>query len=245
MHFRCETFEDFRRSPRVFGLANGAPGGTQKSTFHPGSLTWNLRIHPWEKENHESQLPKHHFQVRFVTLRGVSKKSVVSKKSKQRVYWNGNFGINWHRILSAIQKVFLLLVSSQKASFPAPQYDLTDYWRLPSMLPRVLTSKLAILDPTCSFTRSSSRRPCLRKLLEKRAGEWIKKIKKITHPPSLLLNLHRHSLSVQLCLRQRATGSGRCERPNCQNSPGNVNTVITPCAELIDCHGGMCWYHTC
>lgn len=109
-----------------------------------------------------------------------------------------------------------------------------------SMLPRVLTLKLAILDPTCSFTRSSSRRPCLRELLEKRAGEWIKKIKKITHPPSLLLNLHRHSLSVQLCLRQRATGSGRCERPNCQNSPGNVNTVITPCAELIDCHGGMC-----
>ena len=31
-----------------------------------------------------------------------------------------------------------------------------------SMLPRVLTSKLAILHPTCSFTRSSSRRPCLR-----------------------------------------------------------------------------------
>ena len=35
---------------------------------HPGRLTWNLRIHPSEEENH---LPNHHFQVHMLIFGGV------------------------------------------------------------------------------------------------------------------------------------------------------------------------------
>ena len=53
------TWSKFERQIRI--QASDKP-------IHPRRLTWNLRIHPWKKEN---DLPNHHFQVRFVNSSGV------------------------------------------------------------------------------------------------------------------------------------------------------------------------------